>query len=219
MQFDDVLEILQAEGQLRRKRTRVLHWILAALVGVQAAIFGYMVATGKDSLSNLVVSFAPMLCLLGLAAGMTPRAKSALLAASTERDPRLVGHLVEALTSGDPEVVKAAKDCLIEILPTLRDDAEPLDQVQHAALVHGLATADERFASAVVRSLRVLGRSESIAVLEAIAHGKSTFVSRASTERLPALALESLGDLRMRLARDVIQRRIAALDEQRTLVR
>lgn len=215
MEFEQVLGILESEGKLRRKRTRTLYWILGGLVGLQAAGLGYMMASGKESLFGAIIAMAPMICFLGVSMGMTTTAKSALLEASTSRDPRLVGHLVEALTSGDPEVVRAASRCLVDILPTLGENEEPLDTVQHAALLHGLASADVRLTTEAVRALRFIGRKETIPILESISRGQSSMVARDASGRISALALESLGDLRFRLGKEMIQQRIAELDALR----
>ncbi len=212
-----MLAIVQKEGQERRKRTRVLYWIAGGLVALQAASLGFMVATGQENLTTFITSMAPMICLIGIGAGMSTQAKSALKEAADSRDPCLVGHLFEALTSGDLEVYAMAKTMLNNILPNLGETAEPLDKVQHSAIVSTIALADEPFLTNIVTALRYVGRTESIPMLEMIARGKSWPAGKKASPKIQGLAQESLGLLRLRLAKDLIQRRIGELDELRLL--
>ncbi len=213
MSYETILAILKSESDQRKKRTRTLNTILLAVLALQAGSLGYLVGTGKESFGGALISLLPMLALLGASVGFSPKAKSALIEATKTGDTQIVGHLCEALASGDPALVSLARTSLKELFPLLTESAEPLDKVQHAALLHGMRFAelakDLDFIALAVRALAKIGRAESISTLEQY--------TKVDDTKLRAAALVALPDLRMRLAREIIQRAISDVDARREL--
>ncbi len=216
MNYESMLAVLQSESEERKRLTRTITKIILGILGIQAGALGYLIGSGKETFGGAMLSILPVLAIMGASAGFTPKAKSALVAAVKTGDTRLVGHLCEALMSGDSELVTLAKKALVDLSPMLTDESEPLDKVQHAGLLHGVAIAegskDEEFIAAALKCLAKVGRYESIPVLEQFSK-----VDESKRPRVHAAALSALPDLRMRLAREIIQRAIAEVDARRSL--
>lgn len=215
MTYDEVLAALSVENELRRKRTKGLMVLAAVLVGLQAAGFGYMVGSGSESFESAFLSILPTACFFGIAAGLTPRAKSLLSAAIESGDERVIGHLADALTSGEQGVIEMAREALVRLLPTLKPGAPPLDKIQHQALIMRMPVEDDLYVMSVIKGLGVIGRPESIPVLESIARDKRSAYVKGSPARFKALALAALADLRIALASETIQRKIDEVDALR----
>jgi hypothetical protein len=152
--------------------------------------------------------------LIGVAAGFTPRAQSALLAASEYGDPRVLGHLIEAMSLGDIQTQAISKSLAIQLLSKVSESSIPLDPVQHSCLVQHLTIQDEAFRIALISALPYIGRPETISILESLARGESLGSAKA-TPRIQANALRVLPELRMRLAKEVIKQKIAEVDAYR----
>lgn len=215
MSYEELLGILREESEKRRLGNRRLYWIIGILVAIQAAGLGWMISTGSESLSNAVVMMAPMICFLGIGLGMSTRAKTALLASVESGDERIVGYLLEAMSSGDPEIIGAAKSSLSMILPSLGEDAMPMDLVQQSALMSRLILEDEVFVGLVVRSFGKIGRPETIPILEELAMDKKSPYTGKQSRMIQDAAKLALPELRTRLAREIILRKVEEVDRLR----
>jgi hypothetical protein len=192
--------------------------VLGGLVALIAAYYCFKMSIGKGSFGDLVMGVAPMLAVLGVSFGFSPRAKSALQSAMESGDTQVVGHLFEALGSGDAELMAQARQALIGLLPMVKMGHFTLDQVQHEALIQGMAGAGDSFLLAVVRALPVVGRRESIPMLERLAEGSALQLGRPVSHAVRAAAGASLPLLRMELARGIIEKAAAEADARRLLI-
>lgn len=211
MTYQHLLDILEREKVKRRITVQVLTLVFAGVfVGIVIlAIFGRLQFNDLASLGF------PLFLGWIAAYRFTPQAKTALVEAAKSGDQRLIGHLSEALTCGDPALVKIAREALQSIFHHMDEETVPLDKVQHAAFIHGIhdAIAEKNFgfASAAVRALAILGRPQSIPTLESLADPYPT-----GFEKVQHAALETLPNLRMRLAKEIILRKIDEMDELRS---
>lgn len=218
MTLEDALEALEQEKKHRAKINRWLIGGTAAMVAIAAAGLGFNIASGGGSFLEDFLPFAGLIGLFGMAAGFSPRAKTALTAAAESGDPRVLGHLVEAMGLGDPETQALAKPIVQNLFASAGPDSLPLDSVQHAVLHQLLAIHDDAFRIAAVRALPWVGRAESLALLEALAAGQRLGQLPTSPE-LKGTAALALPDLRIRLAKEIILAKIAQVDEERSRLR
>lgn len=214
MTLDEALIALEEEKAARKKVNQVIMVVAAAVLAVAAAGLGFGIATAKDDLLTSILPSLGLMGFVGMAAGFTPRAKSALLAAAESGDPRVLGHLIEAASLGDVETQALAKGLAQDLLAKAGEASIPLDHVQHSALTQALVLQDEAFRLAAVRALPWIGRKESIPILETLAKGEKYGIHKTSPE-LRAAAERALPDLRIRLAKDIILAKIAEVDSER----
>jgi hypothetical protein len=143
----------------------------------------------------------PLILIGGISAGFSPQAKNALIAALPESDPRLIGFLCEALASGDADLVALARERLETLFPLPNLESAVLTAHQQSALTASMVTAPESFQLAALSGLARVGNKEAILTLEQYAAHKSPKVAEQALKLVP--------DLRMRLARGIIQGELA----------
>jgi hypothetical protein len=215
MNFEEALQILEEEKLTRAKANRTILLITVAVIAIASAMLGYAIGSNKvDTLTDYLPFLGASVTLIGVAAGFTPRAQSALLAASEYGDPRVLGHLIEAMSLGDIQTQAISKSLAIQLLSKVSESSIPLDPVQHSCLVQHLTIQDEAFRIALISALPYIGRPETISILESLARGESLGSAKA-TPRIQANALRVLPELRMRLAKEVIKQKIAEVDAYR----
>ena len=215
MNFEEALQILEEEKLTRAKANRTILFITVAVIAIASAMLGYAIGSNKvDTLTDYLPFLGASVTFIGVAAGFTPRAQSALLAASEYGDPRVLGHLIEAMSLGDIQTQAISKSLAIQLLSKVSESSIPLDPVQHSCLVQHLTIQDEAFRIALISGLPYIGRPETIPILESLSWGES-FGPAKATPRIQANALRVLPELRMRLAKEVIKQKIAEVDAYR----
>ncbi len=215
MNFEEALQILEEEKLTRAKANRTILFITVAVIAIASAMLGYAIGSNKvDTLTDYLPFLGASVTLFGMAAGFTPRAQSALLAASESGDPRVLGHLIEAMSLGDIQTQAISKSLAIQLLSKVSESSIPLDPVQHSCLVLHLTIQDEAFRIALISALPYIGRPDTISILESLARGESIGPAK-TTSRIQANALRVLPELRMRLAKEVIKQKIAEVDAYR----
>jgi len=196
MDFESVLAVLRTESEKRRRQTRIIQRCVAGLVVLQIVLSIVLAIRGKFEITDLATILMPLILIGGISAGFSPQAKNALIAALPESDPRLIGYLCEALGSGDADLVALARERLETLFTLPNLEYEGLSAEQQAALTLSMVTAPESFQLAALTGLARVGNKEAILTLEQYAAHKSPKVS--------AEALRLVPDLRMRLARGII---------------
>lgn len=147
--------------------------------------------------------------------GMTSQGKSALLTMAESGNPEIVGLLIESMDCGDAAVVDAARNALRSLLPTLDQGAAPLDQVQFRVLLERLPQESEDLAALFVESLAKIGRPEAIPVLESLAAEQPSPYLRRDSQAIRSAAKRALPELRIRLASEIIRKKILEVDALR----
>lgn len=216
MNFEEALQILEEEKLTRAKANRAILFIIAAMIAIVSANLAYAIVSKNVDALTYIPFVGAGITLLGMAAGFTPRAQSALLAASESGDPRVLGHLIEAMSLGDIQTQAISKSLAIQLLTKVSESSIPLDPVQHSCLVQHLTIQDEAFRIALISALPYIGRPDTISILESLARGESIGPAK-TTSRIQANALRVLPELRMRLAKEVIKQKIAEVDAYRKL--
>lgn len=213
---EEALRVLAEENAKRRKGRNVLVWSL----GIGLAVLTILVLAvwiWKGRPPDLT-SLSSLLVLGGAAASFTASHRAALKAASQFEDPRLVGFLLEArISSEEKDIIEATEAGLAKSLPLL-DEPELLDPYQrhllHRFLNH---TQSKDLARLTLGAIKRVSGSEAIPTLEAFREAKSK-AKDAEWQRIGEAALLVLPDVRLRVARKIIESRSEAVkaeaDEQ-----
>lgn len=209
MTFEHTLQVLREEEAVRRKNERWLKVTVGSVVGFTFIAVLFLVLNGRFDVTDILSSLATFFVLIGAGAGLTPKAKSALLGAVESRDPRLVAHLFEAIDSGEEQLRVIAMRALAETLPSVDDASPRLDSVQHRGLVSAWTRGDEAFRLALLPKLPILGRPESVLFLERTLEDKSI------STKLRGALLHALPNLRMALAREIVTKAVIEADARR----
>lgn len=197
-------EILREENRLRTQKTKVLQRYVRGLMGFTfvAAIVGW-VRTGTHD----ILPYLGLLPLLGggIAFGVSDQHKLTAKAAAELQDLRLLGPLLDVLDSGDKALVGVAKAAILELsgrihgpLPTPLTDAQI--RAVHAWIQRETSIEN---VTKLAYILGVSGNLDSISVLERLkALGGAVPTARRS--EVKTIALQRLGDLRLRLASEIV---------------
>jgi len=199
--YESVLTVLKDESEKRRRQTRMIRRFVLGLIVLQFLVIVGLLIRGRFEFTDLTSIVMPLILIGGISAGFSPRAKNALIAALPESDPRLIGYLCEALGSGDADLVALARERLETLFVMPHLEYEGLTTDQQAALTTNMVTAPESFQLAALAGLARVGNKEAILTLEQYATHKSP--------RVAAQALRLVPDLRMRVARGIIQTELA----------
>jgi hypothetical protein len=209
---EDVLEILHRETLQRRKQNRLMRWIVGFLVVMTVAVMAWHWFTKREFDTSMIAS---MTCLLGggITIGLTPKLKSALLEMAS--DPVAIPYLIEALDSGDSTLVPLARQILIQGLPNLTvEDADRFDVASRAALGTALrTTSDADFAVAALGALRHVGSNAELTAMDSAAKQELFNLPKEHRARIGQLALSASADLRLRLAKTMVEARAGAVSE------
>lgn len=206
--LDSLLALLQKEADQRRKNALFLQQLIAGLAGgyVVVALILFIIK-GQLELSS-ILSFTSLFACLAAGVSMTSQHRQALSKAAQWQDLRVIPHLIEALDADNEEIKKEAKAVLRSLLPKLQDDAAPgiaLNTKQRRLLTGLCRDKDAELAEAAVKSLGVLGDEASLQTLDEI--GKADRSKQEGlTPRISALAMESAGNLRLKLARQIVEK-------------
>jgi hypothetical protein len=209
---EDVLQILQRETLQRRKHNRQMRYLFGAIIVLCGVVMvARYVIDGVVDFSMIT----SMGCLVGggMTIGLSPKMKSALQDMAS--DPAAIPYLVEALDSGDASLVPLARQILIQGLPNLRtEDAERFDGPARAALGTALrTTSDADFAVAALGALRHVGSNAELLAMDLAAKQQLVNLPKEQRERVGQLALSASADLRLRLAKTMVEARAGAVSE------
>lgn len=207
----EVLAILKDEGEKRRKNATAMRQVVFGIVGALLAIQLFLgLVKGKFEFSSVSIIFS-LIAVMAAGTAVSKGHNDALKLAKTWQDPMLVPHLLEVIDANDEEIKKDAKAGLGILLPLVKE--------QHAAAFtpHQLKTLgkltkdeDDQLAGRAVSALGRIGAKENLADLDALADAEAAI----GKERpLQALALQARGDLRMRLAKEIVQAQVEPNEE------
>ncbi len=176
---DELLERLKAEAHRRRKRQRVVTWIVGSYLAIVVLAFAGWAVTGLvgGHVGHFPFGFFNVFSYTGAIASVTAASrfqKNAATILAKFDDVRAVGPLADALEYGDKEVRAVATDALAGLLPRLHaTDAHLLDDTQRKCLHRAMlsATASETFVLGAIKGLRQVGDERDMPTLRRIADG------------------------------------------------
>lgn len=210
---EEVTRILIAESQEWQRRNRIVRWTAGA--GIVFVLTVAVVMFIRKGTTEDLAGLGGMIALLGIGAASTARHRLAAKAAARLRDKEALPYLFELLGSQDKEVKELAEQACIELLPQLtKEELRAVQPQQLSALFAALhATARIDLATAILGAMKANGSSSAIAPLDAFAEGRMALKAQ-DRERGVVLARMALGDIRLRVAGEEIERRVG-LSESR----
>lgn len=146
----------------------------------------------------------PFICVSGVAAAYTPKHRKALQDAIEDGDPALDPHFADALATEDATVAKIGRQAFVE---RFRDRLPALSPEGWASVARALPNASTNEAEQMLRVIRNGGAATAINPTE-------SFAGTTKHERLRTAARETLGDLRLRTARETIEASAMSADEK-----
>jgi len=203
---DQILDYLRRTGKKNRRIRNILAWV--------AVVYGLSVV-GLLLISLLVDHHLPhampntgmpliMLCVF------TALMRQAWKKAAEVGDVRCIGYLLEGMRDTDKGVVQSIRDALIKLLPQLTPENadEVLDAHQRMLLYKSITTSKS---PALVKELlqaihRVAGK-EAIPFLESFREAKHP--KNSEWEKASDYALQILPDIRIRAAKEIIDKKVA----------
>jgi hypothetical protein len=209
---EEVLEILHAETLQRRRYNRQMQWCIGfiAVLCVGLMLAQYLLHKEVD-MTTMISMFS--LFGGGVSIGLSRKLKSALLDMAS--DPAAIPYLIEALDSGDASLVPLARQILIQGLPNLSvEDAQRFDGPARAALALALRkTTDADFAVAALGALRHVGSNAELSAMDLAAKQQLVNLPKEHRERVGQLALSASADLRLRLAKTIVEAKTGVVSE------
>ena len=212
--INEVLSVLADENKKRRQSRNALNWCIGVGFGILALAQIVLWIKGRgmldfQSLSSIFVVF-------GAGAAFTGMHRAALQRTEELATPESAGFLIEAYaTSEEKDVKEVCERALIKALP-LVESADTFDDYQRGLLYKTLRrTKNLELAEAIIDVARRIGGREAIPYLEDF---RTSAEKRkgAGWERISLKALSSLPDLRVRVARAIIEQRVRE-DEERSM--
>lgn len=200
---EEILSVLADENRKRRQGRTALYSTLTLGFGILTLLYLALWITkgqGPD-----VTTFFSLAGLLGIGVAVSGRHKQALQSASKLARPEFVGYLAEAYaTSDEKDVYEPAREGLILALPLLQD-AEMLDAKQRGYLYGQLGTHRPiRLVREVLGAIHRVAGAEALPYLERF-HLSAGKHQDAEWRRLGERALQILPDVRIRVARGIIE--------------
>jgi len=208
-----LLVLLQKEATLRRKNALFLQQLIAGLTGGYVVVALILLIIKRELEVSSILTFTSLFICLAAGVSMSSQHRQALSQAAQWQDPRVIPHLIEALDADQEEIKLEAKAALRNLLPKLAEAGENEITLTHKQrqLLAGLCRdKDDDLAGKAVRSLGLLGDEASLKTLDELGQ-TSQEKAGPQRERLTALALESAGNLRLRLAREIVEKRTSSL--------
>ena len=208
MERDEILTTLRQESDARKKSNHQLQIAWGIIFALILVAFFVQFFRGKDVGSDYL-TYLGFLPLIGITFGLTPRAKSAVVAAAKSGDPEVVKYLVESLDSGDQQIYALVKPSLAEILPIApRQSLTSLDSHHRVLLRRAIITRDPILGVAAVKTLASLGDRDSVSILENLRDSQS------APKLLKDAVTHALPDLRIQMARIVIDKKVEEVGQQ-----
>lgn len=204
--LSEVIRTLADENQKRRSTRLVINWIFGGGIVLLLVLYGlnYLKSGQVPDWSGI----APFLALVGAGAAFSATHKDALKKASQFANKESAGFLLEAYSTTDERDIREV--CLTALPGSLDDidSADNLDAYQRSLLYKILnAKSPKVLVAAALRCIHRTSGKEAIPYLEQF---KTAAQKHKDPEwnKLGGRALEALPDVRIRVARELIERRI-----------
>lgn len=203
-ELDNLLADLKKHGECRRRSIRAMVGLMGGIGAAWVVLLVLMyLKSGEVDLTTILSQFGLIGCFTS-AWGLTQGHQAALKEAEKWQDPALVPHLLEVMDSDSADIKAGAKTGLTHLLPKLQPEHAAAFKPHQIKLLTKLAKdKDAGMAEKAVAALGAVGDKHTLADLDAIAESYST-ASKEELKKRSTLALQASGNLRIRLAKQVI---------------
>lgn len=208
----DFRATLEAEAQKRARLNRLYRRFVKAMIVVNV-VAAVVLLLKHASLGEFVQQLAPLLALVGLVAGYSPKHRAALDAAIADPDPALDHDFAQTLASYDPAIFDIGREAFRQ---RFKDRRPELDDAEWRTVALSLLRTRERDAALMLSLLAGGAGASAIEPIEG-------FSSTTKNDRLKTLARQTLAEIRLRAARErIVEHEEAAerrQDEERQRLR
>ena len=193
----ELIAVLEQEVRLRKENLRIVRLGSAALVVGLFALWGYLGFTQGTTLGEFLSNYGAFFLVALGGVALTAKHRQALLQ-TRQPDSRLTGFLIEALHYKDAAVVRHSETVLTNQLPHVTDLTP-----HHAELLaaHLAKSKNRAFVKSALIALRRFGSASCLQELDDLSKRNPFTV----------LALEATAEIRLRSARQMIEREEAKL--------
>ncbi len=204
---EELIEILQAESCKRERRVRVTRALIITMVGVYflgGLVLWLKIGHFPSDFFNTSSCFAG---LGGVGLGVSSTHRKALELASESEDPGVTNYLLEAASFPVSGVASMAQQALVPRFEALvlRDKFDP-ETLQRLDLSL-LSALSSKYANGVLEVIRRVGGRESIPMLEKFIGEPILKSKRSWKANSNTLARTVLADVRIRVAKGIIEER------------
>jgi len=203
-----VLEALREESEARCVRKKWMRrWVVLLALFTLLVFVVVWLTWGRSptALPGQVAFLAVVAAVIGLAGS---RQKSAIRRAIVLRNVDVVPYLFEALQMGEELIAAEARNALVGLLPHVKPEHASLFSTNQRQAMHlAMSSApwrDPHFALLVVRCVRRIGLMDSLNPLETLERSARS-LAEPEWVKVADCALEALADVRMRVARTLIE--------------
>jgi hypothetical protein len=204
LELELLLEKLKTEGETRRRSIRFMVGFMGSIGGIWLLlILATFLKTGEIDLTSFLSQLGLIGCFTS-AWGLTQSHQNALKEAQKWKDPLLVPHLLEVMDSDSADIRLAVRSGLSHLLQRLEPrHAEHFTPHQIKLLEKVARGKDAPLAEKAVKALAVVGNKGSLIELDALVKSGGG-ASKEEAKKRSTLALQAAGDLRIKLAKHVI---------------
>lgn len=204
LELEFLLEKLRTEGETRRRSIRTMVVLMGSIAAAWLVLLLLaFIKTGEIDLTNLLSQLGLIGCFTS-AWGLTQSHQNALKEAEKWKDPRLVPHLLEVMDSDSSDVRLAVRSGLSHLLHKLEPKHAENFTPHQIKLIEKLARGKNApLAEKAVKALAVVGNKGSLIELDSIASAGAE-AKKDELKKRSTLALQAAGDLRIKLAKKVI---------------
>ncbi len=212
--FEDVLSVLKAEGEKRRTNAAAMRQIVFGIIGALVVIQIILgLVKGRVELSNVSIIFS-LIAITAAGTAVSKGHNDALKLAQTWKDPLLAPHLLEVIDANDEEIKKDAKAGLGVLLPLVTEEHGSVFSQHQLKTLGGLTKdQDQVLAGRAISALGKIGTKGNLHDLDALADAEA---EKGKERPLQALALQARGDIRMRLAKEIVSAKSDAAEAPTT---
>lgn len=216
--LEEVLAALRTESDKHRRNQRTTHGVMFGLLGLVLVLTLVQFATGEFESDFFTTMLPSWVAIFSGAAALSATHKAALKAAAELRDPMLAGYLVEALKDAqEKELKQVCRSTLLDVLPRIGPEhREAFDAFQLNLLYGNLkSNSDREVVAACLQATHAIGGREAIPALEALAERAD---KKPDWSPLAERARQALPDLRIRAAREIVEKRVAEVRHEQELL-
>ncbi len=215
--FEEVLRVLAAENKKRRDNRTGINWCLGIAIGVLLVAQAILLIRGRGFMDYS--TFFSLIVLFGCGVAFSNTHKAALERMEELATRESVGFLIEAYaTTSERDITEVCERALLKALPLVESE-DDFDGYQLGLLYGSLRKTNSLpLAEGILDATQRIGGSEAIPYLEEFRASASKRKEQ-GWDRLATKSIGVLPDLRVRVARAIIERRLEESEAYSSAVR